>query len=240
MTLSVDISHRLGTFELDARFESPGRVTALFGPSGSGKTSLVNLIGGLARPRSGRIAVGGRVLVDTEKGIFLPKHRRRIGYVFQDARLFPHLTVSQNLRYGRWFTPVSERYAEMSRIVALLGIEPLLERRPGALSGGERQRVAIGRALIASPKLLLMDEPTAGMSPSEREALMQLTASIVRDEGMSVLFTEHDMDVVFQHSARIVVMNRGAVVTIGTPAEVRASPNEHVQRFLHPGSIITH
>ena len=109
MTLAVAVRHRLGTFTLDAAFESAGRLTALFGPSGSGKTSLINLIGGLGRPDEGRIAVDGRVLVDTERRIFVPKHRRRIGYVFQDARLFPHLTVDQNLRYGRFFTPAAER-----------------------------------------------------------------------------------------------------------------------------------
>ncbi len=151
MTLSVDVRHRLGAFELDAAFESGGRLTALFGASGSGKTSLVNVIAGLIRPDSGRIAADGRVLVDTAKRIFVPKHRRRIGYVFQDARLFPHMTVSQNLAYGSWFAPRGERHAERAVVVELLGIGDLLDRKPNLLSGGEKQRVAIGRALLASP-----------------------------------------------------------------------------------------
>src|SRR5690606_11400375 len=161
MTISVDVTHRLGAFRLEARFESAGPLTAFYGPSGSGKTSLVNLIAGLIRPDAGRIAVGGRGLVDTDAGVFVPVHRRRIGYVFQDARLFPHLTVAQNLRYGRFFTPPRERRADAAAVIDLLGIGHLLERRPGLLSGGEKQRVAIGRALLASPRLVLMDEPLA-------------------------------------------------------------------------------
>jgi molybdate transport system ATP-binding protein len=137
MTLAVEVRQRLGDFTLEAAFESAGRLTALFGPSGSGKTSLVNLIAGLGRPDAGRIAVDGRVLVDAGRGVFVPRHRRRIGYVFQDARLFPHLTVRQNLAYGRFFTPAGERYAEMGAVVEMLGIGHLLGRRPSRLSGGE-------------------------------------------------------------------------------------------------------
>ncbi|TIT55526.1 MAG: ATP-binding cassette domain-containing protein, partial [Mesorhizobium sp.] len=121
----VDISHRLGDFAIDARFESAGRLTALFGPSGSGKTTLINMIAGLIRPEKGRIEIDGRVLVDTGAGIFVPRHKRRIGMVFQDARLFPHMSVMSNLRYGRWFTPAAERYADMDSVVELLGISPV-------------------------------------------------------------------------------------------------------------------
>ncbi|TIV98932.1 MAG: ATP-binding cassette domain-containing protein, partial [Mesorhizobium sp.] len=148
MMLSVDIRHRLGDFAVEARFDSAGRLTALFGPSGSGKSTLIKLIAGLIRPDKGRIAVDGRVLADTEARIFVPMHRRRIGMVFQDARLFPHMSVAGNLRYGRWFTPASERYAKMDAVVELLGIGHLLDRRPAKLSGGEKQRAAIARALI--------------------------------------------------------------------------------------------
>ena len=133
MTLSVDVRHRLGAFELDAAFESSGRLTALFGASGSGKTSLVNIIAGLIRPAKGRIAADGRVLVDTAKRIFVPKYRRRIGYVFQDARLFPHMSVRQNLAYGGWFAPRGERHADRKAVVDLLGIGDLLDRRPNLL-----------------------------------------------------------------------------------------------------------
>ena len=149
MTATVEVRRRLGAFTLDAAFASGGRLTALFGPSGSGKTPLVNLIAGLGRPDAGRIAVDGRVLVDTAAGVFVPAHRRRIGYVFQDARLFPHLTVRQNLRYGRFFTPAADRYADVGRVVELpvreVVAEPEARRAPArdvlAVAGGrDRQR----------------------------------------------------------------------------------------------------
>ena len=183
MTVSVDVSQRLGDFELYARFDSAGRLTALFGPSGSGKTSLINIIAGLVRPLKGHVAVDGHVLVDTEKGIFVPVHRRRIGMVFQDARLFPHLSVAHNLRYGRWFTPAAERYAKMDAVVELLGIGHLLERRPSHLSGGEKQPVAIGRAPLARPKLLLMDEPPAALG----RALVARPRPVFREEPLAAL-----------------------------------------------------
>src|SRR5690606_25085340 len=122
-------------------------------------TSIVNMIAGLLKPESGRIATGGRVLFDSAARVSLPPHRRRVGYVFQDGRLFPHLTVRQNLTYGRWFTPPADRFADLGHVTELLGIGPLLARFPASLSGGEKQRVAIGRALLASPRILLMDEP---------------------------------------------------------------------------------
>src|SRR5580700_11327430 len=155
--LSVSITHRLGGFTLDAAFDTEGGLTALFGRSGAGKTSLVNAIAGLYRPERGRIAVDGEVLTDTAAGIFIPAHRRRVGYVFQEGRLFPHLSVRQNLLYGRWFAPKVAGGADLDQIVELLGIGNLLARRPANLSGGEKQRVAIGRALLARPRLLVMD-----------------------------------------------------------------------------------
>jgi molybdate transport system ATP-binding protein len=164
MNLEVDVYRRLGAFTLEASFSAGGGLTAIFGPSGSGKTSLINTISGLLRPDRGRVAVDGRVLVDTAQGIFVPKHRRRVGYIFQEPRLFPHLTVRQNLLYGQWFTPSSARRERLDHIVELLGIGELLDRGPARLSGGEKQRVAIGRALLASPHVLLMDEPLAALA----------------------------------------------------------------------------
>ncbi|HUJ88196.1 MAG TPA: ATP-binding cassette domain-containing protein, partial [Burkholderiales bacterium] len=156
--LRVSAALRLGAFQLDAQFEAEGGVTALFGRSGSGKTSLVNIIAGLLRPERGRIELDGQTLFDSEHGIDVPAERRRIGYVFQEGRLFPHLTVRQNLLFGRWFNRAAGPRIEFEQVVQLLGIDHLLARRPGALSGGEKQRVAIGRALLAGPRLLLMDE----------------------------------------------------------------------------------
>jgi molybdate transport system ATP-binding protein len=193
MSVAVEVRHRLGAFALEAAFENAGQLIALFGPSGSGKSSLINVIGGLIRPQSGRVVVNGRVLVDTERGIFVPKHRRRIGYVFQDARLFPHLTVSQNLRYGRFFTPTADRYADFAGVVDLLGIGGLLDRRPNLLSGGEKQRVAIGRALIASPKLLLMDEPLASLDDARKAEILPYLERLRDDARVPIVYVSHSV-----------------------------------------------
>src|SRR5262249_41313012 len=160
--LSVAVTHRLGDFTLDAAFDAAEGLTALFGRSGAGKTSLVNAIAGLIRPDRGRIVVDGEALTDTESGRFIPAHRRRIGYVFQEGRLFPHLSGRQNLLCGGGFAGVRGG-GEIDGVVALLGIGGLLGRRPAGLSGGEKQRVALGRALLAQPRLLIMDEPLASL-----------------------------------------------------------------------------
>src|SRR5882762_589772 len=170
--LSVAVEHRLGDFRLDAAFESGGGLTALFGRSGSGKTSLVNAIAGLIRPTRGHIAVDGEVLTDTATGVFVPARRRHVGYVFQEGRLFPHLSVRQNLLYGRWFAGVRGGGGEIDRVVELLDIGALLRRRPAGLSGGEKQRVALGRALLAQPRLLIMDEPLASLDERRKGEIL--------------------------------------------------------------------
>ena len=157
--LRVDVTKQLGEFSLEASFESQGRVTGLFGASGAGKSSLINMIAGLLRPDRGVIALDDETLDDTAAGVHVPPHRRRIGYVFQDARLFPHLDVRQNLDYGRRMNRLAADPAQQKRVTDLLDIGHLLDRRPGQLSGGERQRVALGRALLSKPRLLLLDEP---------------------------------------------------------------------------------
>ena len=163
MSLSVALCHRFPAFELDVAFEAPPGVTALFGRSGSGKTTVVNAVAGLLQPHEGRIVADGSVLLDTAARVRVPPHRRRVGVVFQEGRLFPHLTVRQNLSYGARFRRRGPARPEVERIVELLGIGHLLARRPGGLSGGEKQRVAIGRALLSAPRLLLMDEPLASL-----------------------------------------------------------------------------
>ena len=220
MTLSVAIRHRQGAFTLDAAFESGGRLTALFGPSGSGKSTLVNLIAGLQRPDEGRIVVDGRTLADTAGRIFVPAHRRRIGYVFQDARLFPHLTVRQNLRYGRFFTPAAERYAEFERVVDMLGIGGLLDRRPSRLSGGEKQRVAIGRALIASPRLILMDEPLASLDEPRRAEILPYVERLRDEMAIPIVYVSHSIAEVARLATDVVALSAGRVVAAGPAAQV--------------------
>ncbi len=232
MTLAVDVRHVQGAFTLEAAFESSGRLTALFGPSGSGKTTLVNLIGGLVRPQRGRIVASGRVLVDTSARTFLPPHRRRVGYVFQDARLFPHLTVAQNLRFGRFFTPRGERYANFDAVVEMLGIGPLLARRPAGLSGGERQRVAIGRALVASPALLLMDEPLASLDEARKDEILPYVERLRDDAGIPIVYVSHSLGEVSRLATDIVRLAAGRVVDAGPAASVLTG----IGRGVAPGS----
>lgn len=233
MLLDVELRHQQGAFTLDASFRSEGRLTALFGPSGSGKTTLVNVIGGLIRPESGRIAVKGRVLVDTAQGIFVPKHRRRIGYVFQEARLFPHLSVRQNLLFGRWFTPRRERAAKFDGIVELLGIGHLLGRWPSTLSGGEKQRVAIGRALLTDPHLLLMDEPLASLD-EERKAEIYPYIERLRDEGhVPMVLVSHSVPEIARLATTIVILNGGQVAASGSAPDIL----RHTRLFPHTGPV---
>src|SRR5579875_3965665 len=207
--LEVEFTHILGGFTLDIAFSSGGGVTALFGRSGAGKTSVVHAIAGLLRPRRGRIAINGAVLVDTENRIFVPAHKRRIGYVFQEGRLFPHLTVRQNLLYGRWFTPAPRRYGRLEHVVELLGIEPLLDRRPGLLSGGEKQRVAIGRALLSSPQLLLMDEPLASLDEGRKSEILPYIERLRDETDVPIIYVSHSVPEVTQLATTLVVLSDG-------------------------------
>lgn len=222
MSLVVDVRRRLGAFRLDAAFESTGRLTALFGRSGSGKTTLVNLISGLERPDDGVISVDGRALVDIAARVCVPAHRRRIGYVFQDARLFPHLTVRQNLAYGRFFVPSRDRWAEMPRIVEMLGIGELLDRRPGRLSGGEKQRVALGRALAASPRLLLMDEPLAALDAARKDEILPYIERLRDEVGVPIVYVSHAIAEIARLATDVVVLSGGRTVASGPADDVLA------------------
>jgi molybdate transport system ATP-binding protein len=239
MTLSVAISHRFGDFLLDVSFEAPSGVTALFGRSGSGKSTLVNAVAGLLRPESGRIVVDGTPVLDTAAGVMLLPHRRRMGYVFQDGRLFPHLTVRQNLLYGRWFAPRGPG-TELSRIVDLLGIGALLDRRPGGLSGGEKQRVAIGRAILSNPRLLLMDEPLAALDEGRKAEILPYLERLRDELGLPILYVSHSVAEVARLATTVVLLEAGRVVAVGPAVEVLADPTmAPVMGLREAGAMIT-
>jgi molybdate transport system ATP-binding protein len=218
--LEVDIELPLAGFALEVRFASEHGVTALFGRSGSGKTTLVDCIAGLRRPARGRIALEGEVMFDRERGIDLPTHRRRIGYVFQEARLFPHLTVRQNLLYGRWAGRRRGDGRDLADVVELLGIGALLARRPGNLSGGERQRVAIGRALLASPRLLLMDEPLASLDEPRKAEILPYLDRLRTLSRIPVVYVSHAIDEVARLAQTVVLLSEGRVAAVGPTAEI--------------------
>jgi len=209
------VEKRLGEFSIAAKFETTAGATALFGPSGAGKTSLVNMIGGLLTPDRGRIAVDGNVLFDSAARINVPAHRRRIGMVFQEGRLFPHMTVARNLDYGRWMSGVEADPAERERIVSLLDIGALLARRPGRLSGGERQRVAIGRALLMKPRLLLFDEPLASLDRARKLEILPYLARLRDEAKVPMIYVSHQAGEIQRLCSQVVRIEDGRVAAVG-------------------------
>ncbi len=213
--LDVEVEKRLGDFSLSARFRSGNGVIAVFGPSGAGKTTLVNMIAGLVAPDRGRIAIDEAVLFDSAKGIDLPPHRRRIGYVFQEGRLFPHLSVAHNLDYGRRMCGLPPDRAQMARIVGLLDIGQLMERRPGKLSGGERQRIAIGRALLMRPRLLLLDEPLASLDVARKREILPYLERLRDEIGVPMVYVSHQAAELRRIATSVVRLAAGKVAAAG-------------------------
>ncbi|MGE5096331.1 MAG: molybdenum ABC transporter ATP-binding protein [Betaproteobacteria bacterium] len=237
--IDVDVRLRRGAFRLEAHFHSDVPIVALFGRSGSGKTTIIDAIAGLAQPESGRIAIDGRTLYDSERGIDLTPEARRVGYVFQDALLFPHLSVRANLAYGERLTPRAERFVDAGRVVRLLGLGPLMERRPATLSGGEKQRVAIGRALLASPRVLLMDEPLAALDAARKSEILTYI-ELLRDElRLPIVYVSHAVEEVTRLADRLVLVADGHTIAEGAVAEVlgRADLRPHTGRF-EAGAVI--
>jgi molybdate transport system ATP-binding protein len=213
--LSVDVEKALGDFAIVAKFEAADGVTALFGPSGAGKTTIVNMVAGLVTPDRGRISCNGTVLFDSGAGVNLPPHRRGIGYVFQDGRLFPHITVRQNLDYGRRMHRLPRDEAAEARIVDLLDIARLLDRRPGKLSGGERQRVAIGRALLMRPALLLLDEPLASLDAARKREIFPYLLRLRDETAVPMVYVSHHPAEVKRIATTIVRIDNGRVTGVG-------------------------
>ena len=225
MTLSVALRQAFAGFTLNVAFTAGSGVTALFGRSGAGKTTVVNAVAGLLRPDEGRISVENRVLLDTSARIDLPAHQRRVGYVFQDARLFPHLSVRGNLDYGRRFAPRADRPspARFDEVVSLLGIGGLLDRRPGALSGGERQRVAFGRAILSAPRLLLLDEPLAALDEARKAEILPYLERL-RDLGLPILYVSHSAAEIARLANHVVMLEAGRVIAFGPAEDVLSDP----------------
>ncbi|MGD0105035.1 MAG: molybdenum ABC transporter ATP-binding protein [Rhodopila sp.] len=238
MTLSFALRHRFPSIQMDIAFEVPSPdVTALFGPSGSGKSTIINAAAGLLHPDNCRIEVDGTVLADTRAGVWLPPEKRRVGLVFQDSRLFPHMSVATNLRYG--MRRVAAGTVRFDEIVDLLGIGALLERRPHTLSGGERQRVAIGRALLAQPHLLLMDEPLASLDSARKAEILPFLTRLKTALRLPVLYVTHDLDEVARLADSMVLINAGHVVGFGSLSEVAARADLPLARRDDAAALLT-
>lgn len=236
--LQVQVQHRFASFALDASFVAPQGVTVLFGGSGSGKTTMINAVAGLLSPDAGRIIVGERTLLDTARGVDMRPHRRRIGYIFQEGRLFAHLSVQQNLAYGAWFAPKGARREDPARIIDLLGIGHLLARRPAALSGGEKQRVAIGRALLSAPELILADEPLAALDAPRKAEIMPYFERLRDQVQVPILYVTHAAAEVARLATHVVALEAGRVVAQGTAAQVLGDPAMRTADARQMGAVI--
>jgi molybdate transport system ATP-binding protein len=236
--LEIRLRYGFAGFALEASFDAPPGLTVLFGRSGSGKTTIVNAVAGLLTPDSGRIACDGHVLLDTEVGIRLRPHRRRLGYIFQEGRLFPHLSVRQNLAYGAWFAPRGAPREDIGRVTELLGIGHLMDRRPGALSGGEKQRVAIGRALLSAPRLILADEPLAALDEARKAEILPYFERLRDELRVPILYVSHAAAEVARLATTVVALDAGRVVAQGPAVEVLGDPAVTPAGAREAGAVI--
>ncbi|MEZ5666731.1 MAG: molybdenum ABC transporter ATP-binding protein [Alphaproteobacteria bacterium] len=230
--IEAEIALTRGAFALDVAFAAePGRITALFGPSGCGKTTTINCVAGLDRPSRGRIAIGGSVVFDAAARIRLAPERRRVGYVFQEGRLFPHMTVRDNLLYGRRRSRRGAGGPQPELVIELLGLAALLDRRPAGLSGGERQRVALGRAILADAEVLLLDEPLAALDAARKAQILPFIEELRDRLGLTMLYVSHDLREVARIADRMLMMDGGRIVAAG-PVSALSQSEEHHARFV--------
>jgi molybdate transport system ATP-binding protein len=223
--IEVDVKKQQGDFTVDAAFSTDATgVTALFGISGAGKTSVINMVAGLSRPDSGRITIKGRTVFDSKTGIDLPPEKRGFGYVFQDGRIFPHRSVRSNLTYGMELVPKHRRSVGFEEVIELLGIGDLQSRRVTNLSAGEKQRVAIGRALLTSPSLLLMDEPLASLDAARKAEVLPFIQRLSHELSIPILYVSHSLDEVLNLASTLVLLDSGSVVSVGPVEEIANQP----------------
>jgi molybdate transport system ATP-binding protein len=237
--IDVDIEQAAGDFLLRAKFATEAPVVGLFGRSGAGKTSLVNAIAGVTTPRRGHIRVDDVTLFDSAKRVDVPPRARRVGYVFQDALLFPHMSVEANLHYGLRLRPAASRYIEPRRVIDVLGLEALVDRKPGTLSGGERQRVAIGRALLAQPRLLLLDEPLASLDVPRRTEILDYVERLRDEFHVPIVYVSHSVPEITRLADTVVILSHGECLAVGDVDDVmgRLDLKPHTGRY-EAGSVI--
>ena len=234
--LKVAVVRKRPEFTLEASYAAPTPgITAVFGRSGSGKTTLVNMISGLLAPDAGEVRLDDEVLTDSRAGIAVPAERRRIGYVFQDARLFPHLTVAGNLRYGEKRARAAPQVIGFDEVVSLLGLAQLLERRPRQLSGGERQRVSLGRALLSQPRLLLLDEPLASIDAARREEVLPYLEALRDRFAIPMVYVSHQFDEVLRLATHLVLLDGGRMLAEGPVSELSLRPE--LQSIVGPDLV---
>jgi molybdate transport system ATP-binding protein len=238
--IDVDIQRTLGAFSLNVAFKNGEGITALFGQSGSGKSLTLNIIAGLMWPDTGHVRLNGEALVDTQQDVFVPVSRRRIGLVFQDSNLFPHLSVKQNLLYGRWFAPRGAEQISFDAVIETLGIGKLLARPPAKLSGGEKQRVAIGRALLSCPRLLLFDEPLAALDMQRKLEIMPLIEKVRDEFKVPIVYISHAVEEVVRLASCVVLIEAGKVKFVGDPAiAFNRLANTPIEDRFDQSSILT-
>ena len=240
MSLSVSLEHRVERFTLNVAFEAPNGVTALFGHSGSGKTTVINAVAGLLKPDKGRIGLNGTPLFDSAKRIDVPVRKRQLGYVFQEARLFPHMSVARNLTYGRRAQGLGDDAALMSRITEMLGLGDLLERAPGDLSGGEKQRVAIGRALLSGPRMLLLDEPLAALDERRKQEILPYLERLRDEAEIPMLYVSHSVSEVARLATTVVTLQDGQVMQAGPVETIFSDPEAaYTLGMRDAGAVLT-
>jgi molybdate transport system ATP-binding protein len=209
-SLRADICHAFDRISLDVTLDLAGGLTALLGPSGAGKTSVLNVLAGLLRPDAARIMIDDETVADTARGIWMPPHLRRIGYVFQDSRLFSHLTVRQNLAFGGWFARDRGEGIGLDEVIGLLELRPLLHRHPAKLSGGEQRRVALGRALLSHPRLLLLDEPLGSLDVARRREILPYLDRLIAELRLPMIYVTHDWAEIHGRAQQVVLMDHGS------------------------------